>query len=286
MAVIAFIVGKRERVEREPLISVVMATYNDRPKYLKNSIKSVLCQTYRNFEFIILDDSDKEESKDIIDSFSSDKRINIIRKKEKMGFVRALNTGLKAAKGTYIARMDGDDIAVPERFSMQMNYLKNHPKIDVIGGQIEIINAHGDITGFRRYPQDGLRLYLYATMRNPVPHPSVMFRKKIVDEGFFYNEKQQNAEDLDLWLRLINTGHRFANLPEVTLQYRVDSDFIEKRLKNGKRQDVAVIDVTKRHATLKRPIFYGCSMVFCAIRGRMSVNMRKRLYERENEARG
>lgn len=258
-----------------------MATYNDKPEYVSCAIQSILDQSLRNFEFLIMDDSSNEDTIEAIDSFK-DRRICVLRKESKMGFVPALNVGLDAAKGKYIARMDGDDIAKPDRLKKQVQYLCRHKDVSVLGGQLEIINKHGEVTGFRKYPTNGLPLYFYTTMRNPVPHPSVMMRRKIIDEGYRYNEEQHNAEDLDLWLRLINSGHKFANLPVTTLQYRVDDDFIEKRLENGSKQDNAVISVTKRYATVKKPVFYGFSLFFCFIRGLAPSKARQVLYAREN----
>ena len=265
-----------------PVVSIVMATCDDKPDFLRASISSILNQTFPDFEFLIIDDSSDQASISTIDAYN-DERIRVIRKNPKMGFVKSLNTGLDEAKGSFIARMDADDISKPTRIERQVQFMTENKDVDILGGQLEIIDEAGKLTGLRKYPEGGITLFLYATFRNPVGHPSTMFRRRIIDQGFRYDEKVKNAEDLDLWLRLINSGHKFINLPDVILEYRVTHDFNEKRLQNGRKQDIAVMNVTRKHATLKKPIFYGLSLFFCALRGIVPAFIRDLLYRRENQ---
>ena len=115
-----------------PLVSIVMATYNDKPLYIKKSINSILSQTYKNFEFLILDDSTNKETIDVIDKYSNDKRVRIFREFKKLGFVSSLNKGLKLSKGEYIARMDGDDVSSRDRIEKQVEYLNTHQSTDIM----------------------------------------------------------------------------------------------------------------------------------------------------------
>ena len=124
-----------------PLVSVVMATYNEPQEFITASIESILAQTYANWELLIADDSTNEDTIQIIDAFAQkDKRIKVIRKETRMGFVKALNIGLNSSRGMFIARMDGDDVALSNRLEKEVDFLQTHRNIDVIGGAMNIIN--------------------------------------------------------------------------------------------------------------------------------------------------
>lgn len=228
-----------------PLVSVVMASFNEDPEMIGKSISSILNQTYKNFELLIFDDSTKQETKDKIDSFTTDPRVTVFRFPERVGFVKSLNKGLEAAKGKYIARMDGDDMALPIRFEKEVNFLEKHKDIAVVGGQINIMDETGNITSTRTYPLGGLKLYLFSCARNPLAHPTIMMRRALVDKGFRYDGNLKMSEDLDFWLRLLNAGYHIANLPDVVLNYRVQSNFTEKRSSDTQREYMA--DVRKKN---------------------------------------
>ena len=212
-----------------PMVSVLMATYNEPIDYIKASIESILNQTYTNFEFIIIDDSTKPETTETINSYAHDYRIKIIREKSRMGFVRALNEGLKMAKGQFIVRMDGDDIAINDRFEKQLEYLNSHKEIDILGGNMLIINESGTVISQRKYPSKGILLHLNSIFRSPVAHPTVMFRRSILDNHFFYDESFKKAEDTEFWFRLRNNGYVIANLPYNLLNFRISGDLAKKR---------------------------------------------------------
>ncbi|KAA6306833.1 hypothetical protein EZS27_041503, partial [termite gut metagenome] len=214
----------------KPLISVVMATFNEPVEYITASIKSILEQTYSNLEFIIADDSINIDTIEAINSFAKDKRIKIIRKNYRMGFVKALNEGLKVAKGEYIARMDGDDISEKNRLYTQLKFLESHKDIDVLGGAMNIINENENIISKRNYPINNIWLLIWTIFRNPLAHPSVMFRRKIIDLNFFYDESFCKAEDLEFWLRLRKNNFKITNISQVLLNYRVVGDLSTKRI--------------------------------------------------------
>ncbi len=213
----------------KPLISVVMATFNEPVNYIRESIESILKQTYKNFEFIIVDDSTKPETIDAINTFAKDKRVRIIRENSRMGFVRALNEGLRIAKGEFIVRMDGDDVSLKDRFEKQLDFFKLHKDIDVLGGNMLIINETSEIVSLRKYPNHGFLLQLNAIFRSPVAHPTVMFRRSILENHFFYDESFKKAEDTEFWFRLRNNGFKFANLPYNLLMFRISGDLAKKR---------------------------------------------------------
>lgn len=211
------------------MVSVIMATFNEPVRYIKESIESILNQTFTNFEFIIIDDSTNPETIEAINSYAEDDRIIIIREKSRMGFTRALNEGLKMAKGQFIVRMDGDDISLKDRLEKQLEYLISHKEIDILGGNMLIINESGTVVSQRNYPTNGLSLQFSAIFRSPVAHPTVMFRRSIVENHLFYDETFTKAEDTEYWFRLRNKGFTIANLPVNLLRFRISGDLAKKR---------------------------------------------------------
>jgi glycosyltransferase EpsE len=241
----------------QPLVSVVMTTFNENPNFITESVSSILNQTYTNFELLILDDSMNKDSKKTIDGFTYDKRVKIIRENERMRFVPALNKGLCLAHGKYIARMDGDDCSLPDRIKLQVEYFEKHPDIAVLGGQINIIDETGTINSERLYPTNEKALKRYAIFRCPLAHPTVMFRREIVDKGFTYNEKLKKAEDLDLWLRLFKNGWKLSNLNEKLLNYRVCGSLAKKRSKEQWKNN---FQIRKNNYTPRLFVFSICSI--------------------------
>lgn len=220
---------KAAETPEQPLVSVVMATFNEPPLYVTQAIGSILNQTYRNIELLVLDDSTNPDTIQAIETITaSDSRARVIRKKSKMGFVPALNIGLDEARGKYVARMDGDDISLPSRISTQVEYLEAHPEVDILGTCLNIMDCDGNVTSCRRYPEKGMRLAFYSALRTPVAHPSVMMRKNIQGRNR-YDETHLAAEDLEMWMRLRKHGATLRNLRESLVNYRVLDEMTQKR---------------------------------------------------------
>ena len=215
---------------KEPEISVIMATYNDPITYVKLSVDSIRRQTFTDWEFIIADDSTDASVKNLLDEYAkNDQRIKILRFKRKLGFVASLNAALTQATGEYVARMDADDISFSERLEREKFFLDNNPDVTVVGASVEIIDANGKVTGKRNYGTDFSEIKKHAFFRNPLAHPTVMFRRKSVMKLNCYDEEFSMAEDYELWLRLIKTGHELANLPERLLSYRMGDEYYKRR---------------------------------------------------------
>jgi glycosyltransferase involved in cell wall biosynthesis len=215
---------------KRPLVSVVMATYNEPTQYITQAVQSILNQTLADFELLLIDDSTNVDTVAAIDALAkSDTRIKLFRDSKRIGFVPALNLGLRQAQGAYIARMDGDDISLPGRFAAQVKYLDEHPHVAVVGGAMDIINGAGEITGHRDYADSPLRMKLFSLIRSPLAHPAVMLRRSVVEQGFYYDEAFQKAEDLELWLRLVKCNYSISNLSETLLLYRVIGNLASKR---------------------------------------------------------
>lgn len=199
-----------------PIISVIMSVYNEPLDWVQESIDSILQQTFGNFEFIIINDN--PNNKELFDFLTANKikdnRIIIINNDENIGLTKSLNKGLERAKGEYIARMDADDISLPERFEKQINLLNTNHIIGICGTGIK---TFGRVENIILNPEtmDDMCLFLDS----PFAHPTVMFRKKIL-KGHGYDEAFKVSQDYALWARLYKEGNQFYNLQEVLLHYR------------------------------------------------------------------
>ncbi len=206
-------------------ISVIMSVYNEPLNWLKESIESILNQTFREFEFIIINDNPQRE--DIIESLltykGQDNRIHIINNKNNYGPAGSKNKGLAIATGKYIAIMDADDISRPERLERQYHFLENHNGIFLVGSSVKIIGQNGTlkekITKHSSHKQIVKDLF---TGRLAFYHPTIMFR----NESFMYREKFKVTLDLDLYLTFLSSSKRFSNLKDVLLYYRVSNKSI------------------------------------------------------------
>lgn len=219
-------------------ISVVMSVYNDE-KYVGESIKSVLNQTLKDFEFIIVNDGSTDNSWKIINKFAKkDSRIKIIQNKTSIGLTKSLNKGIKISKGKYIARQDDDDISLPERLYLQYNFMESHQDIILCGTNVIYIDEKGSILRTRKgLISNPSKLKMRLRKCNSLFHPSIMFRNK----NIFYREKFYYSQDYDLYLQLVSQGHKLFNLPRPLLMYRFKSDSISfsKRSKQIQFEEVA-----------------------------------------------
>lgn len=206
-----------------PTVSVVMSVYNGE-KFLQKAIDSILTQTYRDFEFIIIDDCSLDKSIEIINSYN-DTRIRLIRNEQNMRLPASLNKGIRLATGKYIARMDADDISVSNRLAKQVEYMDSHPDVAVVGGSFQAIDEDGNDL-YVHHAMMGEKLSKYCLMPSPLAHPTVMMRRDvIVDNNLFYDEQYSSAQDYDLWQR-INKKFRMDNLRDILLMYRIQGNSI------------------------------------------------------------
>lgn len=211
-------------------ISVILTTYNEKKKYLFQCLNSILNQTFKNFELIIVFEPNDSNYESVKELALIDNRIIIKYNKVKLGFVKSLNVALLQSKGNYIARIDSDDFCELDRFEKQISYLANHPNVDILGTDLNIVDQDNRLIGARRYKsnfEDIKKSFLFTT---GVAHPSVMIKKKCFDDYGYYNESFIFAEDIELWLRLLKHGCIFHNLNKKLLNYRV-TDIDETRIK-------------------------------------------------------
>ena len=204
------------------LISVILPNFNGE-KYLGQAIESNLAQDCPDFEFLILDDGSLDRSKEIIKRFATlDKRIKPFFLK-KQGLVSILNFGLENSKGKYIARMDSDDISLPNRFSTQINYL-NQPNIGLVGSGIYVVNESGSFLKYGQYPSD-IILNKMMLDTNYIAHPTAIFKRELLDKVGRYSKVFKHAEDYELWLRFSRVTN-IINTKEKLLIYRQHKDSI------------------------------------------------------------
>lgn len=199
---------------KTPMISVVMPVYNGE-KYLREAIDSILNQTYRDFEFIILNDGSTDKTEEIVLSYT-DPRIVYVKNEENLQIVKTLNKGIGLARGKYIARMDADDISVAERFEKQLRFMEENPDIGVCGTWLETFGAKKHIW---RYPVLHEEIKTALLFNSSLGHPSVMIKKEFFNYCL-YQEKYNKAEDYALWAEGIDKV-KFHNLPEILLLYRL-----------------------------------------------------------------
>lgn len=182
-----------------PTVSVVMAVCNAEP-WLVEAVDSVLGQTFGDFELIAIDDGSVDATPDILKSYR-DPRLRVLTQRQS-GQTPALNHGLRVARGTLIARMDGDDVCLPERFARQVAFLKMHQEVGLLGTACREISARGAVLRTITPPSDDRALRRILIRLNPFTHSSMMFRRSVLQESGGYDERFIVAQDYDLWLRM------------------------------------------------------------------------------------
>ncbi|TYA71413.1 glycosyltransferase family 2 protein [Seonamhaeicola marinus] len=201
-------------MEKKPMVSVVMPVYNCE-MYIEASVNSILNQTFTDFELLIIDDCSTDKTKDIIKGFD-DKRIIFIEKPKNTGYTNSLNYALQLVNGKYIARMDGDDVSLLNRFKAQVDFLENNEDVVACGTIFKYLNTETTI-GLPEYDGD---IKLAMLSGNSMAHPSVMMRSSVIREHKIqYNKEREPAEDYDLWVELMTFG-KLHNLQKVYLEYR------------------------------------------------------------------
>ena len=223
-----------------------MCVHNEQ-KYIYDTIKSILNQTFKDSELIIVNDGSQDNSMQIIKSFNDD-RIKIINNNKNKGLTKSLNIGLKSCKGEYTARIDGNDLMDTNRLEKQFNYLNNHKEIAVLGSYFICINGDGDKVDKLDWPV-GIDANIYRLLyaENPVGHPGVMIKTDILLTVGGYREEFYYSQDIDLWLRIYSKGYLIDNLPEYLTLYRMTNESIsnKKRLNQIEYHKLAFIEFYK-----------------------------------------
>lgn len=225
---------------RKGLISVIMSNYNTPEEYLREAIESVLNQTYSDFEFIIVDDCSTDNSLETICSYK-DPRISVIKNEINMGITKSLNRALAVSTGEYVARMDGDDICLPERFQKQIYYLKKHPDTIVCGTWVELFGNGADELKEKKSckilpEKELLQINLLFGNHLNIIHPTAMFNHKLLlDNNITYNENYIFAQDYRMWVECCKKGN-LANIPEILFKYRIHNKAVSSDKKSAQTE--------------------------------------------------
>ncbi len=209
-----------------PKVSVIMSVFNGE-RYIKQAIKSILNQTYLDFEFIIINDGSTDNTADILKEFK-DKRIKIINNKTNLGLTASLNKAISLARGEFIARMDADDISLPYRFEYQVEFLENNPDIALVGSSYYVCDEKDEIKSIVEVLTDPDDLKQGLEKQNWFGHGTVMLRKTALDIVGNYDESYKYAQDYDLWLRIANKFN-IANIKEPLYIWRKTKENISSK---------------------------------------------------------
>ena len=220
------------------LVSVILPVFNGE-KYLVESIESILNQTYSNFEFIIINDGSSDKSLKIIKKYNKlDKRILVISRENK-GLIASLNEGIEKSKGSYIARMDQDDISLSSRFEQQLSFMKKNLDIGICGSSVQLFNEEKNFS-ISRYPQKDNEIKFRLMFASSFAHSTVMIRRDVFD--ILKYENFPNAEDYKLWTDIAMANFKMANLDKILLKYRCHDEQISK--KNGYEQRKKTFEIS------------------------------------------
>lgn len=219
----------RDQDSNTAFISIILPVFNGE-KYIAEAVESILCQTYRNFEFIVIDDGSTDRTLSILKEFERlDDRINLISR-ENRGLIATLNQGIELARGQWLARMDSDDVATPNRLEKQLDWLEK-TQADIAGSWVKFFGSW-ESRLWKGYQSDEA-IKADMLFKCPFVHPSIMMRTELARQ-LKYNAQSEMAEDYDLWTRAALQGWKMTNVPEVLLYYRSHSE------------QVSVISTTKQ----------------------------------------
>ncbi len=247
-----------------PRVSVILPVYNG-AWFLSGAIDSILSQTWRDFELLIIDDGSTDDTPAILNEYAArDDRIRVETLPENQGIVAALNRGCALAQGHYLARMDADDVSLPDRLHKQAEVLDRHPEIGVVGASVQWIDEHGTPGRIVHPPASPGVIRWRIHFASPIAHSAVMMRKTVFEQAGGYAEGSAPAEDYDLWQR-ISTITDLVNLPDVLLLYRVWSGSITSQ--HGTYANAKAVDVAQRGIStlLGNPVPYEAAEAMRAV---------------------
>lgn len=213
------------------LVSILMSTFNEEDRHLRASIESILGQTYTNIELIIVcDNPDNERLNSIVYSYAEkDDRVRLIKHEENVGLAKSLNDAFSESQGNYIARMDADDISMPDRIYSEYKYLSENPNVDLVCSAVNYIDDDNKEIALRQfYPQNDEKLMKSLNFGSIIMHPTVMFRREIFTRVGGYNNYLA-AQDYDLWLKMREAGAHFHYMNDCLLAYRKRVDSVTEK---------------------------------------------------------
>lgn len=256
-------------------ISVIMSVYNEKEVWLREAIDSILAQTFKEFEFIIILDNPKNKlAIDILKEYEKvDKRIRVYINEENIGLVKSLNKAIGLCNNEFIARMDADDYSYSERFEKQVRFLSRNPSIDLCATGVIIMNEDGnELYKAKIYGTTSKKAEKSIIYRNIFPHGSWMVRKSSIDKVGLYNKIEQ-AEDYDLLFRMLINKMKIVVLPEYLFKYRLRVNGIS--YKNLYKQKIIMLEMSKQYLNA---IKFGKKYEFVVPKINEEKNMEKYFY--------
>lgn len=214
-----------------PEISVIMAVYNGE-KFIKSAIQSVIDQSFKDFEFIIIDDCSTDKTAEIINKFNEN-RIIYRKNNKNVGQTPSLNKGVKISKGKYIARIDADDLFTEDKLKFQYEFMEKNPQISVCGTQGKCIDEKGKVYSNRLFPIKEEDLIFRSFFQSPLNHVSVLIRTSDFKKVGLYNEKFPICADFELWSRMIIKNYRLINLNHHLTLFRIQRNSLSFSNKSG-----------------------------------------------------
>lgn len=194
-----------------------MPVYKTAP-YLREAMDSILSQTFSDFELIVLNDCSPDDADAILGTYT-DSRIVRYKGEKNVGLSNILNVGIGMARGKYIARMDSDDLSMPDRLRVQVDYLESHPDIDLVSVGMQLFGARDDVWTREQNPE---KVKINALFHSPILHASSMWRRERFEENRLrFRQEMVPSEDYDLWTRAMVKGLRLVNLRQVLYKYRI-----------------------------------------------------------------
>ena len=248
-----------------PDLAVIMSVYkNDRLVFVRESVQSILNQTFGDFHYYLIFDGPVSRDIDNYITSLTDKRLRKYRIEKNGGLAKALNylldIVLKNPGYKFIARMDADDVSMPERFGKQRDYLIEHPEVTVLGSWFEEFSEEGKHLSYKKLPTDHESLRKRYFTRTPFAHPSVMYRRELIEKAGHYPEDTILMEDNMLWGGALKNGLKFANIPEFLLKFRIDKGFFQRR--SGIKYGRSYIKAKFQMNMILRASLYYCPVVF------------------------
>ncbi|WP_411819060.1 glycosyltransferase family 2 protein [Hyphococcus formosus] len=253
---------------RQPLISVVMTVMNE-VQYIRLAIDSILQQSLSDFEFIIIDDGSTDATPDILRDYANrDTRVRILTNATNLSVPKSANIGMANARGKYIARMDADDIAMPERFARQVDALERNPDIVLIGTGHEFIDSEGNVKSVHPHGSSPHIFDWISIFRPPLIQSSAMFRRSVIEqENLYYDHDFNRAADFEFWHRLLQHG-RGSEIPGVYVQYRTHDRNVSTRFASKQHevwQRAAILNASRRFPAIDGDIINDTFCFFQAI---------------------
>ena len=223
------------------LVTIILPCYNG-ARHIEQAIKSVISQSFTNFELLVIDDGSSDESVKMIENFQ-DPRIRLIRHVKNLGLIETLNDGLESARGNLIARIDADDKWIlSNKLEQQINYLENNQRCGLVGTWASAVDNSGKEIFKMRSPNSDKDIRRNMLIKNCFIHSTVLFRKEAAKEALGFNREELYVEDYGLWLR-IGKKWELQNLPIESLEYLINSDGIS--LQNNLTQNKNSLKVVK-----------------------------------------